>query len=156
MHPTSAKPTHAAEPAAIFSAPPTSTIHPTTEPFSTSPKYSRQSCPVQLRPNSGHYTPMHVRQSQCANSLQRLATNNPRPPSKQTTPLHLELPTTTSNHNAPKPWTCVSTGFVVATPKGDSGTTGPLGPTTLPTTGASTTAPLTTLRRGQKSYLQNS
>jgi hypothetical protein len=129
-HPTSAKPMHTAKPAAIFSAPPTLTIHPTTEPFSTPPKYSRQSCPVQLRPNLGHYTSTHVRQSQYANSLQRWATNNPRPLFKQTTPLRLESSTTTSNHNAPKPWTCVSTGFVVATPKGNFGTTGPLGPTT--------------------------
>ncbi len=55
------KATHAAKPVAIFSAPPMSTIHPTMEPFSTSPKYSRQSCPVQPRPNLGHYTSTHVR-----------------------------------------------------------------------------------------------
>jgi hypothetical protein len=37
--------------AVIFSAPPTSVIHPTMEPSSTSPKYSRPSCPVQPKQN---------------------------------------------------------------------------------------------------------
>ena len=56
MHHTSAKPTRAAESAVIFSAPPTSVIHPTMEPSSTSPKYSRLSCPVQPKQNYGHYS----------------------------------------------------------------------------------------------------
>jgi hypothetical protein len=59
--------------------------------------------------------------------------------------------TTTSNHDAPKPWTCVFTGFVVATPKDNSDTTGVPESITQPTTGQNTTAPLTTSRRGQKS-----
>jgi hypothetical protein len=87
----------------------------------------------------------------CANSLQKWATNNPRLPFKQTTQLRAGSSITTSNHNAPKPWTCVFTGFVVVTPKDNSDTTGVLESTTEPTTGTNTTAPLTTLKRGQKS-----
>jgi hypothetical protein len=74
-----------------------------------------------------------------------------RLPSKQTTPLPVGLSTTTSNHNAPKHWTCISTGYVAVTSKDNYDTTGVLESRTEPTTGQNTTAPLTTLRRGQKS-----
>jgi hypothetical protein len=79
---------------------------PTTEPSSTFPKYSRQSCPVRPKPNWEHCTSMQAKQSQCAHSSQKWATNNPRLPIKQTIQLRAGSSTTTSNHDTPKPWTC--------------------------------------------------
>jgi hypothetical protein len=88
-----------------FSACPTLMINPTTAPSSISPKFSRQSCPVQPKPNSAPCTSTPVKQSPCNTSLKRWATSNLPHPSKPTTAQHMVLSPTTSKLAAPKQWT---------------------------------------------------
>ncbi len=64
MPPTSANHQPAAMSVVISSALPILTTHPTMEPSSTYPKYSRPSCPVQLKPNLVTSTSTPVKQSQ--------------------------------------------------------------------------------------------
>ena len=70
---------------------------------------------------------------------------------KRTTQRHLESSTTTSNPNAPKPWTCDSTGYGAARRNTNSVFSGAPDIQTRPTTGPSITAQHTTSKNARKS-----
>jgi len=79
-------------------------------------------------------------------TFERWDTSNPPHLSKLITALLSAWSPTTYNHVTPKQWICDSIGFVVATPKANSGTTGAPDPTTEPTIGPNIIAPCITLR----------
>jgi len=152
MHHTSVKPTLEVEWGNIFSAPATSVNHPTTGLSST---FSKLLKAVMSSVAEAKLGALYINASEAVPMRQLLAEmghKQPKTPIQtDNTRLRAGSSTTTYNHNAPKQWTCVFTGFIVVTPKDNSDTTGVPESTTEPTTTPNTTVPLTTFRRGQKS-----
>jgi hypothetical protein len=83
--------------------------------------------------------------------LEEMDTNNLPRPSKLITAQPLASSPTTSNHAAPKQWTCDSTDYDAVTHRANFDTTGAWDPTTEPTNGPNTTARHTTSKNGPQS-----